>query len=36
MARLVKGPTLDFRSGDDLRVVRWSVVMGSALGVEPA
>ena len=36
VARSVKPPTLDFGSGCDLRVVRWSPVPGSALGVESA
>ena len=32
----VKCPTLDFSSGCDLRVVGWSPVLGSVLGVELA
>ena len=36
MAQLIEHPTLDFGSGHDLRVVRLSPVLGSALGIEPA
>lgn len=36
MARSVKRPTLDFGSGQDLRTVRSSPVLGSGLAVEPA
>ena len=32
----VKHPTLDFGSGDDLRVVRLCLGLGSTLGMEPA
>ena len=32
----IKHPILDFGSGHDLRVVRWSPALGSALSVEPA
>ena len=34
MAQLVK--TLDFSSGHDLTVVRWSPKLGSSLGMEAA
>ena len=37
VAQLVKGLTLDFCSGHDLRVVRWThPPSGSMLGMEPA
>ena len=36
VAQSVKNLTLDFSSGHDLRVVRWSPMSGSALGMEPA
>ena len=36
MAQSVKHPTLDFGSGHDIRVVRWSAEEGSVLGMEPA
>ena len=36
VAQLVECSTLDFGSVYDLRVVRLSVTLGSALGVEPA
>ena len=36
MAQLVKHPPFDFGSGHDLRVMRWSPVLGSRLGVESA
>lgn len=36
MAQSIKHPTLDFRWGPDLRGVRSSPVLGSALIVEPA
>ena len=36
VAQLVKRPTLDFRSGCDLRIVRWTPMSGSALRREPA
>ena len=36
MAQSVKCPTLDFVSGHDLRVLRLSPTVGSALDVEPA
>lgn len=32
----VEGPTLDFSSSHDLKVVRLSPMMGSMLSVEPA
>ena len=35
-AQSVEHLTLDFGSGHDLRVVRLSPVLGSALGMEPA
>ena len=34
MAQPVKSPTLDFGSGQDLRVVRSSPTSGSMLGIE--
>jgi len=36
LAQSVKRLTLDFRSGHDLRVIRLSPTLGSALGVGPA
>lgn len=36
MAQAVKCLTLDFGSGHNLRVVRWSAVLGSVLGEEAA
>ena len=36
VAQLVKHPVLDFGSGHDLRVMRFSPALGSALGMEPA
>ena len=36
VAQLVKGPTLGFSSGHDLRVVKWSCTLDSVLGVAPA
>ena len=36
MAQLVEHLTLDFDSGHDLRVMRWSSALGSMLGVGPA
>ena len=36
MAQVVKCPTLDLNSGHDLRVVRSSPTLGSALDMEPA
>ena len=35
-AQSVKCPTLDFGSGHDLRVVRFTPMSGSELGMEPA
>ena len=35
VAQWVKQPTLGFSSGHDFRVVRLSLMPGSALGVEP-
>ena len=32
----VKHPTLDLGPGQDLRVVGWSLTLGSVLGPEPA
>ena len=34
VAQLVKHPTLDFSSGQDLRAVRWSPTPGSGLSGE--
>ena len=36
MAQLAKRLTLDSDSGHDLRIMRSSPVLGSALGMEPA
>ena len=36
VAQLVKCLTVDFGSGHDPRVVGWSPVLGSVLGVDPA
>jgi len=36
VAQSFKRPTLDFGSDHDLRVVRLSPLLGSALGLEPA
>ena len=36
MAQSVKHMTLDFGLGHDLMVVRSSLALGSALGIEPA
>ena len=36
VAQLVKCLTLDFSSGQDLRVLRWSPALGSVLGPETA
>ena len=36
VAQSVEGPTLDFGSGHDPRVVGWSFVSESVLNVEPA
>jgi len=36
LVQLVKRLTPDFDSGHDLKVVRFSPLLGSALGVEPA
>ena len=36
VAQLVKRPTLDFSSDEDLMVLVWSPVSGCSLGVEPA
>ena len=35
MTQVVKRLTFDFGSGHDLRVMSWSLALGSALGVEP-
>ena len=35
VAQLVKHPTLDFSSGHDLRVLRWSPMSDSMLGMGP-
>ena len=36
VAQSVEHPTLDFGSGHDLRLVKSSPMLGSALSVEPA
>lgn len=36
MAQPVEHPILDFSSGLDFKVVRWSPTSGSMLGVQPA
>ena len=36
VAHFVKHPTLGFSSSHDLRVLRWSLALGSGLGMEPA
>ena len=36
MAQLVKHPTLDFGSGQDLKFLRLSPMSDSVMGVEPA
>ena len=35
VAQLVMCPALDFGSGHDLRVLRWSPASGSALSMDP-
>ena len=35
-AQLIKLPTPDFSSGNDLRIVRLSLSLSSTLGVDPA